>query len=64
MLLGISVWAAANFTLPDLAASGTLEGTAQFWAEFPPILYGLAASASGMLAGSFIRPDRPAMTTA
>lgn len=64
MLLGISVWAVANFTLPDLAAAGTLEGTAQFWVEFPPMLYGLAASACGMLAGSFIRPDRPAMTTA
>jgi Na+/proline symporter len=64
MLLGISVWAATNFTLPDLAASGTLKGAAQFWAEFPPMLYGLAASAGGMLAGSLIRPGRPAITTA
>jgi Na+/proline symporter len=53
MIGGIVVWAITNFTLPTLAESGTLSETAQFWAEVPPMLYGLGASILGMVVGSF-----------
>lgn len=54
MVLGISVWAVTNFTLPELAEAGTLAENMQFWAEIPPMLYGLAASTLGMVVGSCV----------
>jgi SSS family solute:Na+ symporter len=54
MVVGFSVWLLTNMTLPELAESGTLSGTAQLLASIPPILYGLAASILSMVLGSLL----------
>ncbi len=54
MVIGFSVWLLTNMTLPELAESGTLSGTAQLLASIPPILYGLAASILSMVLGSLL----------
>jgi SSS family transporter len=57
MIAGMAGWLVTNTTLPALAESGGLEGTALFWASVPPMLYGLAASILGMVIGSYWRPN-------
>lgn len=62
MIAGMVVWFFTNLWLPGMAASGTLNETAQFWAEIPPILYGLGASMLGMLVGSLAsKPEQEQM---
>ncbi|MFN0214015.1 MAG: sodium:solute symporter family protein [Saprospiraceae bacterium] len=53
MISGLVVWFAANWCLPPLAESGNFEGATQVLLEVPSIIYGLFASALGMVLGSF-----------
>jgi SSS family transporter len=53
MIAGMAVWLAALLVLPEEPAE-----TDAIWLHIPPMLYGLAASVAGMIAGSIRQPER------
>lgn len=53
MIAGMAVWLVTLFILPEEPAD-----TAPIWMHIPPMLYGLAASIAGMVAGSLGWPER------
>jgi solute:Na+ symporter, SSS family len=54
MVAGLLIWLLTTVLMGDPPA----EGAGTFWEAVPPMLYGLAASFLGMLAGSYWRPER------
>ena len=52
MIAGMAVWLATLFVLPEEPAE-----TDAVWLHIPPMLYGLAASIAGMVAGSYWKPE-------
>ncbi len=57
MIAGMAVWLFALLLLPEEPAED-----ASVWMQIPPMLYGLAASIAGMVAGSWWFPARPVET--
>ncbi|HRI58924.1 MAG TPA: sodium:solute symporter family protein [Saprospiraceae bacterium] len=53
MIAGMVVWMIALFLLPETPGEADV-----VWLHIPPMLYGLAAGISGMLAGSLLYPER------
>jgi Na+/proline symporter len=54
MVFGMLGWITSLWLIGDGAENGNI------WMQIPPMLYGLAASALGMLAGSLVFRSQPA----
>lgn len=53
MIGGMAAWLVTLFLLPETPAESDA-----IWLHIPPMLYGLAAGIAGMVAGSWLKPDR------